>query len=200
LPFKDKAFDFVIASHVLEHTPDPEKFLTELQRVAHAGYIETPDAFMERINPYLDHRLEVTLRGNSLIIRKKPCWIVDRELVELYEQRAKRLVTQQLYPKHPFDFHVRYYWEGKINFSILNNEIDASWKPIANVKPSEQNGGIKKTVRKALLAICRQMFSQTEETEVSIYCYFFVVPSVTVGNLRGKRAGSCAIAAAYIIT
>ena len=49
LPFKDKAFDFVIASHVLEHSSEPERFLAELQRVAKAGYIEVPDAFMERI-------------------------------------------------------------------------------------------------------------------------------------------------------
>ena len=47
LPFKDKVFDYVIAAHVLEHTPNPEKFLSELQRVGKAGYIETPDAFME---------------------------------------------------------------------------------------------------------------------------------------------------------
>lgn len=71
LPFKDKIFDFVIAAHVLEHTPHPEKFLAELQRVARAGFIETPDAFMERINPYKDHRLEVTLRDGALLIRKK---------------------------------------------------------------------------------------------------------------------------------
>mgnify|MGYP001452628288 FL=1 len=32
LPFKDKAFDYVIAAHVLEHTPHPEKFLRELER------------------------------------------------------------------------------------------------------------------------------------------------------------------------
>jgi len=69
LPFKDKAFDYVIAAHVLEHTPHPEKFLAELQRVARAGYIETPDAFMERINPYKDHRLEVTVRDEGLVIR-----------------------------------------------------------------------------------------------------------------------------------
>ncbi len=34
LPFKDDAFDFVIASHVLEHSMDLDKFLSELQRVS----------------------------------------------------------------------------------------------------------------------------------------------------------------------
>ena len=65
LPFKDNQFDFVIASHVLEHSHDPQKFLSELQRVSKAGYIEVPDAFMERINPYLDHRSEITVRCMS---------------------------------------------------------------------------------------------------------------------------------------
>lgn len=71
LPFKDKSFDYVISAHVLEHSPYPENFLAELQRVSRAGYIETPDAFMERINPYKDHRLEVTLRDSGLVMRKK---------------------------------------------------------------------------------------------------------------------------------
>ena len=31
LPFNDKEFDFVIASHVLEHTKEPEHFIKELQ-------------------------------------------------------------------------------------------------------------------------------------------------------------------------
>ncbi len=37
LPFHDHAFDFMIASHVLEHSARPERFLAELQRVARAG-------------------------------------------------------------------------------------------------------------------------------------------------------------------
>jgi hypothetical protein len=55
------AFPIQDLTFYLEHTPHPEKFLAELQRVARAGYIETPNAFMERINPYKDHRLEVTV-------------------------------------------------------------------------------------------------------------------------------------------
>src|SRR5690348_16352149 len=40
LPFKDKSFDYVYASHVLEHTQNPEAACQELMRIARAGYIE----------------------------------------------------------------------------------------------------------------------------------------------------------------
>ena len=131
LPFKDKSFDFVIASHVLEHSKDPEKFLSELMRVSKAGYIEVPDAFMERINPYEDHRLEIYEDNHQLFIRKKPQWKPEADTVGLYERRAKRLVTGEMIPSHPFDFHVRYYWNDKISYKILNPEADAGWKESA---------------------------------------------------------------------
>lgn len=127
LPFRDKAFDFVIAAHVLEHSSEPEQFLSELQRVAHAGYIEVPDAFMERVNPYRDHRLEITVRDEVLVIRKKTDWRHDREVVEMYEHRAKPILTGSVIPKNPFHFHVRYYWENRIAFTVVNPEVDAAW-------------------------------------------------------------------------
>jgi hypothetical protein len=42
LPFRDRAFAFVIASHIAEHVLDPAGFCRELDRVARGGYIETP--------------------------------------------------------------------------------------------------------------------------------------------------------------
>jgi len=48
LPFKDKSFDYVYASHVLEHTQDPASACKELMRIARAGYIETPSPFYEQ--------------------------------------------------------------------------------------------------------------------------------------------------------
>jgi len=159
LPFRDGAFDFVIASHVLEHSPDPERFIAELQRVARAGYIETPDAFMERVNPYHDHRLEVTVRKSRLVIRKKPGWCVDQELVELYEQRAKHWVAGEAIPRHPFDFHVRYYWTDHIDHEILNPDVDTAWVPPETpvAAPPAADGA-----RKRLLSTLRSLFSQRE--------------------------------------
>jgi len=135
LPFKDKAFDFVIAAHVLEHSTTPEKFLSELERVARAGYIEVPDAFLERINPYRDHRLEITTRDATLVIRKKAAWQVEPETVELYEHRVKPLLTSELIPRHPFEFHVRHYWQNKIAYEVVNPMTDAAWEP-----PATDNG------------------------------------------------------------
>ena len=42
LPFKDKEFDFVILSHVLEHVQEPLELKKEIERIGKAGYIELP--------------------------------------------------------------------------------------------------------------------------------------------------------------
>lgn len=161
LPFKDKSFDFVIASHVFEHSTDPEKFLRELQRVAKAGYIEVPDAFMERINPYRDHRLEITVRQGKLVIRKKPESTVDETLVELYSDRAKPYIAGKLIPAHPFAFHVRYYWQEKIDFVVLNPEVDAAWQPPMD-QSSNSNLASRASIRQRLLDFMRTWSSQRE--------------------------------------
>ena len=41
-PFKDKEFDYVIASHVIEHVEDFKFFINELERISSKGYIELP--------------------------------------------------------------------------------------------------------------------------------------------------------------
>ncbi|MDD0815394.1 class I SAM-dependent methyltransferase [Curvibacter sp. HBC28] len=159
LPFKDHAFDFVIAAHVLEHSSAPAQFLSELQRVAKAGYIEVPDALMERLNPYRDHRLEITCRDQTLLIRKKAGWQHDVEVVELYEDRVKRVMTQDLIPRHPFEFHVRYYWDQHISFSVLNPEVDASWPAPASA-PSRSPRGLAAQLRPLLRDTLRDLLSQ----------------------------------------
>lgn len=128
LPFKDKAFDFVIASHVLEHSAHPEKFLTELQRVAKAGYIEVPHAFFEKVNPYHNHRLEIGLEESELIISKKSSAIPDPDLVEAYKGGIQGLFTETIFRHHPFHFHVRYYWRGNIKWRITNPSTAADWE------------------------------------------------------------------------
>lgn len=161
LPFQDKSFDFVIASHVLEHSTNPERFLQELQRVAKAGYIEVPDAFMERLNPYPDHRLEITVRDGKLIIRKKSAWQVDSELVELYEDRVKEIVTRDVIPNHPFEFHVRYYWSDKIDYEIINpDEVIHEFLAEQPNTRLLQHSTWRSKIQARVLKLIRKIFSQ----------------------------------------
>lgn len=159
LPFRDQAFDFVIAAHVLEHSSDPVRFIAELQRVARAGYIEVPDAFLERINPYRDHRLEITCRDGVLRIRKKVAWRAEPEVVELYEDRVKPVLTRRLVPRHPFEFHVRYYWHQRIDYELLNPDTDAAWPAPAAERPAVPPGAsarLRQAVRDGLRALLSQ--------------------------------------------
>lgn len=128
LPFKDKSFDFVIASHVLEHSVHPDRFLNELVRVGKAGYIETPDAFFERINPFRFHRSEISCVDGRLMIFKKPSWRHDSNMVDMYERQLKCTNFLKLTRQYPEPFYMRHYWKGKIEFTVVNPETDSGWE------------------------------------------------------------------------
>lgn len=195
LPFRDKAFDFVIASHVFEHSADPAAFLGELQRVAKAGYIEVPDAFFERISPYHDHRLEITVRDGGLVIRKKPSWMVDKELVGLLHDRAGQFVIG-LIPKHPFEFHVRYYWNDRIDFKVLNPEVDAAWPVVASDYQPPPPGPLAR-LRGGVLEALRGMLSQTARNKRIDLANLLRCPSCGAVGLTitstGVPCGKCGI-------
>ena len=126
MPFKDKAFDFVIAFHVLEHMQDPAAFLKELQRVSKRGYIETPNALFERLIPYDVHCLEVMKINGRLIIRKKESARPDTFLYSL--KVLDNLGNwRKFFYSNPDFFHTRYNWEGTIDFEVVNPQTDCSW-------------------------------------------------------------------------
>lgn len=141
LPFKDKTFDFIIASHVLEHIASPEKMISELQRVGKAGYIETPDAFFETINPYRFHRLEITDIENRLYIKKKQSWCSQPEMVKLFSNKVKNDPQWQKYIRSfPTSLYTRFYWKDTIDYTILNPEVNANWKlPEVSKKTNNQD-------------------------------------------------------------
>ncbi|BBO18595.1 conserved hypothetical protein [Candidatus Brocadia pituitae] len=70
MPFYDKEFDLLIASHIAEHSDNPEKFCRELMRVSKGGYIETPSKFAEILfdEPY--HSWYVYVKNDILIFER----------------------------------------------------------------------------------------------------------------------------------
>ena len=75
LPFKDKTFDFVICTHVVEHVDDVPYFLNELSRVSKKGYIEVPtrledNLVFENKKAHLSHLVFDDV-DNKIIVSKK---------------------------------------------------------------------------------------------------------------------------------
>lgn len=140
MPFKDKAFDFVIASHILEHISEPEVFIKELQRVGRAGYIETPNALFERLYPHPIHCLEVVSIDGTLRIHKKVQGVED---VFLGMQRILKddPAWAKFFHEAPDMFHVRYFWKGSIDYVVLNPEVSCDW--IERVNDESDPGGAK---------------------------------------------------------
>ena len=75
LPFENKEFDFVIASHVMEHVEDVDFFISELQRIANKGYIELPTKLEDNLvfENKNDHIWQIDFDDvkNKLIINKR---------------------------------------------------------------------------------------------------------------------------------
>lgn len=66
LPWKDKQFGAVIASHVLEHVEDPERALMELDRVADEVFVITPPWWAPHTYLHPGHRWFVSSTGQYL--------------------------------------------------------------------------------------------------------------------------------------
>jgi len=83
LPFKDKQFDFVICSQILEDIRDPIWLCSEIIRIGKAGYIEIPSMKIElskgimnkKYAGYYHHRWLIEIKKNTLKFRFKPHFI-----------------------------------------------------------------------------------------------------------------------------
>jgi SAM-dependent methyltransferase len=117
LPFPNKSFDYIIASHVLEHSQNPARFLDELSRVGKRGYIETPLPLRERVFAWPFHRWYVYQEGKRLVLIKKTgknkqffAGMKADKRRELYYLEGKKLLN------------LKFEWQVKINSKIYQSE------------------------------------------------------------------------------
>lgn len=124
LPFADRAFDYVICSHVLEHVETPDLLISELMRVAPRGYIETPSEIGERIYGWHYHHWVVNLIDGRLVLQKND---KRAEFGQLFHTlAAKDKYWRRFHITHHRLFLVQYEWEGKIDYEI----VDAQESPL----------------------------------------------------------------------
>lgn len=91
-PFKDKEFDYVICSHVIEHVDDPEFFINEIFRVGSGrGYLEYPLVTYEYVYGFEVHLNFVKFdfeRRTLQYLSKSKTALSDFSAVQTFFQRT----------------------------------------------------------------------------------------------------------------
>ena len=130
LPFKNKEFDFVIASHVLEHVKEVDIFINELERVSSKGYIEVPtkledNLVFENKKEHIWH-MEFDDINYELIISKKIQYI-DPILTVSSIKKLSEIFKQSLV--------LELYWENQIKYKKnIENKITQKFSRLSLLK------------------------------------------------------------------
>ena len=126
LPFKNKEFDFVIASHVIEHIEDFEFFIKEIERIASRGYIELPSRLGDNLvfENMKDHIWWFMYddEKNNIIASKKNQLIdpfLNVSMGKLFEELFRESMVLELA------------WEEKIEYKIEELLIKEGFKKIS---------------------------------------------------------------------
>ena len=129
LPFKDKEFDFVIASHVIEHVEDFEFFLKELERISSKGYIELPSRFGDNLvfENQKDHIWWFIYDdiNNQIIASKK------NQLIDPFMTVSMGRLFGEVFRE---SFVLELAWEDKIEYKIDNYIRQDNFKKISFLK------------------------------------------------------------------
>tara|TARA_E500000331_G_C17046593_1_gene622078 strand:- start:134 stop:742 length:609 start_codon:yes stop_codon:yes gene_type:complete len=121
LPFNDKEFDFVIASHVAEHVEDVSFFLDELARIGKKGYIEVPtrledNLVFENKKAHIWHLVFDDVK-NQINISKKQ---------QYFEPVLTVGTIKKLNDYFRESLVIELNWEDTIEFNIVDNESTLS--------------------------------------------------------------------------
>jgi len=128
-PFKDKEFDFVYCSHVLEHVENPAKACDEIMRIGKRGYIETSTRTSDilfNIKRGKEHHLwHIAAIGNSLIFIE---WSEQEKrdteteyFAEETESIFKNPVQDFVYDNWDLLYNM-FLWEGGFNYYIFDKK------------------------------------------------------------------------------
>ena len=114
LPFKDNEFDFVIASHVIEHVKDVKTFINELSRMSSKGYIELPTILEDNLvfENKKDHiwHMEFDDIDNKLNISEKIQYL-EPVITVSTSKKFSKIFRQSLV--------LELYWEDNIEFNLI---------------------------------------------------------------------------------
>jgi len=129
LPFKDKEFDFVIASHVIEHIDDFEFFIKELERISTQGYIELPTRLGDNLvfENKADHIWWCLYDdiNNKLVFSKK------NQLIEPFINVSTAKILEEVFTE---SLVLELTWNDKIDYKIDNSIQESNFQRISFLK------------------------------------------------------------------
>lgn len=153
LPFPDQHIDFLYARHTLEDLHNPLLLCREINRVAKAGYIETPspacefcrgvDAGKPRYRGYIHHRWFIWHEQQTLFFLPKYPAV---EYIDLGPDMENRLVD--VLNNHPIAWNTYFSWTGSFNIQLLRHDVDFDLrKTYAQVIVRAINASIENALR-----------------------------------------------------
>ena len=129
LPFKDKEFDFIISSHVIEHVEDFEFFIKELERISSKGYIELPSRLGDNLvfENQTDHIwwFDYDDISNQLIASKR------NQLLKPFLTVSTAKILENIFRE---SLVIQLSWENKIDYNIDNKIRHEEFKSISFFK------------------------------------------------------------------
>jgi len=141
-PFKDKEFDYVICSHVLEHVLDIASFLKEMFRVAQKGYIEYPLIYYDYIYDFPEHLTFLKLQQRALYYLPKSMTLLS-EFSEVSSFFRKSLDAGyfSLVDDLKQELFEGFEWDAPFEIKKAEKIADVCWdnvemNPDSNIRPS----------------------------------------------------------------
>lgn len=125
LPFKDKEFDFVIASHVIEHVEDFEFFVKELERISSKGYVELPSRLGD--NLVFENKTDHIWWCLYDDIEKKIIVAKRNQIIDPFINVSTAKILEQSFRE---SFVIELMWEDKIDYKIDDNIRQSNFKKI----------------------------------------------------------------------
>jgi SAM-dependent methyltransferase len=115
-PFKDREFDYVVCSHVIEHVADVQSLVSELGRVARRGYIEYPTIYYEYLYNFSVHLNFIKYRDGKLYyLAKADTAFNDFLPVQRFFYRSLEMGHSQLVDAFKHIMFEGFEWHGLID-------------------------------------------------------------------------------------
>lgn len=157
--FKNKAFDFSFASHLLEHVERPDLAINEIVRISKRGYLEVPNYILECISPFNSHLWYVVEENRKLYFLRKS---KQMHRISLKNEKYYKYLFKKI--SNPF---IRIYWEKNIEYEVIS-DIKEGEEFIASKKQDEKTKKFSINFYIIFVKIMRLIFLSDKNTTVNM--------------------------------